>query len=78
MNRVGDVGFLVGIVVLFDIVHSVDISVLPVLFSVVPHDMVISLNVFGFYMVKVLTVDVICFFLFIGIIGKSAQIGLHT
>jgi len=72
MNRVGDFGFLCGLIFLFFIVRSVDFATV---FVLVPfyQDITISLYVFTFSYL-----DLVCLFLFIGSMGKSAQVGLHT
>jgi NADH:ubiquinone oxidoreductase subunit 5 (subunit L)/multisubunit Na+/H+ antiporter MnhA subunit len=76
MNRVGDLGFLLGVILLFTIVRSLDFSVL---FIVVPvyyeHFNAVLLVVRDF---EITYLDVICGSFFIGVIGKSAQLGLHT
>jgi proton-translocating NADH-quinone oxidoreductase chain L len=71
LNRVGDFGLLCGIVLIFYFFRTVDFSIVFVLapfFS----EVIFSLLGFDFF-----CLDAICFFLFIGCIGKSAQVGLH-
>lgn len=72
MNRIGDFGLLLGILLLFYFFRTVDFSTI---FVLAPYFM---LKTFSFlnYDFEILTL--IGFFLFIGSIGKSAQIGLHT
>jgi NADH-quinone oxidoreductase subunit L len=72
MNRVGDFGFLCGLIILFYLTRSVDFATT---FILVPlyKNIQVSLYCFNFNFL-----DIICFFLFIGSMGKSAQIGLHT
>jgi NADH-quinone oxidoreductase subunit L len=70
MNRVGDIGYLIGIALLYTSVSSLDFSVLYVLISVAPETLSFA--------VIPHTVDTICGFLLVGVIAKSAQIGLHT
>ena len=72
VNRVGDFGFLCGTLLLFYFFRSVDFSVV---FILSPYFNDVYFSFFNFDL-KVL--DIICFFLFIGAMGKSAQLGLHT
>ncbi len=72
VNRVGDFGFVLGILavfVLFDSVH------LDTIFAAAPGKSEAVINVFGgeFH-----ALTVICLLLFLGAMGKSAQLGLHT
>ena len=72
VNRVGDFGFGLGIFatfLLFDTVH------LDTIFSSVPDHTNTMLNVFG---MEFHALTIICLLLFIGAMGKSAQLGLHT
>ncbi len=68
VNRVGDFGFLIGIFLLF--YHSGSINFIEI-FSFFSDDNQIKLVGFKIE-------EVICFFLFVGAMGKSAQIFLHT
>ena len=68
VNRVGDFGFLIGIFLIF--LYSGSIDFLEI-FSFFSNENKIEL--LGFKVE-----EVICFFLFIGAMGKSAQIFLHT
>jgi len=72
MNRIGDFGFLCGLLLIFYIFRTVDFAVV---FSLVPF--VASTNL-TLYSSHFSFLDLICLFLFIGSMGKSAQIGLHT
>ena len=72
MNRIGDFGFLCGLVLIFFFFRTVDFSIVFVLCSFFS-DIVFCIMGFEFF-----SLNVICFFLFIGSVGKSAQIGLHT
>jgi len=72
VNRVGDFGFILGIFatyMLFETVH------LDTIFSAASGQADAMMSVFGgeFH-----ALTVICILLFIGAMGKSAQIGLHT
>jgi len=72
MNRIGDFGFICGVFFLFYLVRTVDFSTL---FVLAPFFSEIKIFIYPF---SFSFLDVICFFLFIGSMGKSAQIGLHT
>jgi len=72
MNRIGDFGLLLGILFLFYILRTVDFSVT---FVLAPYFMLKTYSILQ-YEFEILTFVCIC--LFIGSIGKSAQIGLHT
>merc|ERR1712100_309035 len=74
INRVGDFGLLLGIFLIFWQFKSVNYLTV---FSLVNY---YHLNSFNF-LVPILNMDIyslICIFLFIGVMGKSAQISLHT
>jgi NADH-quinone oxidoreductase subunit L len=72
VNRVGDVGFALGIAAIYLVFDSVEFDVV---FGGAREFADTELVVFGgtFH-----TLTVICILLFIGAMGKSAQIGLHT
>jgi proton-translocating NADH-quinone oxidoreductase chain L len=72
MNRIGDFGLLLGILLLFYFVRTVDFSVT---FVLAPYFMLKTFSILN-YNFEILTF--VCLFLFIGSIGKSAQLGLHT
>lgn len=65
-------GVLLGVLALFDGNNSITFDTV---FALVTDFNTLSLN-FLFFNVNILSVA--CFFLFIGAIGKSAQLGLHT
>jgi len=72
VNRVGDFGLLLAILVIFYTFNTVDYSII---FNISP--LVINYNLVIFnYPISIVTI--IGFFIFIGAIGKSAQLGLHT
>ena len=74
INRIGDFGLLLGIFLIFWQFKSVNYLTV---FSLVNF---YSLNSFNF-LLPILNIDIyslICIFLFIGVMGKSAQISLHT
>jgi NADH-quinone oxidoreductase subunit L len=72
VNRVGDFGFALGIFAVFYIFHTLDFDAV---FAAAPAQVGHSMH-FGSWDVDVLTT--ICLLLFVGAMGKSAQIGLHT
>ena len=72
VNRVGDWGLAVGIFITFFFLGTVDFLTI---FALSPYTMeeIISFSGFTFRLA-----DLISFFLFFGVVGKSAQFGLHT
>ena len=72
VNRVGDFGFLIGIAILFFSTRSLDFETI---FSMKEHILSSSFMFFGY---EFNTLDTACFFLFMGAMGKSAQLFLHT
>ena len=73
VNRVGDFGFILGIAALLDVTNSLDYT------TIFNHTTKISnstLTIFPHHPFSMLTVS--CIFLFIGAMGKSAQIPLHV
>jgi len=72
VNRVGDVGLALGIFVFFYFFQSVDFSTL---FALAPLFKDVTFNFLGIDF-NIITLGT--FFLFIGAVGKSAQLGLHT
>jgi proton-translocating NADH-quinone oxidoreductase chain L len=72
MNRVGDFGLALGIMCIFYLCKSVDFCTV---FSCAPHLAKIS---FIFCNIELHALTLTCILLFIGAVGKSAQLGLHT
>ena len=72
MNRIGDIGLSLSILSTFYLFNSVDYNVIFALSSFFTN------NYFVFMGFKVHALTLIGFFLFIGAVGKSAQLGLHT
>lgn len=72
VNRVADFALTIGMVSIFFVFKSLDFHVV---FALAPF-FVNSTFVFLGFDLPVLTI--ICSLLFIGAMGKSAQIGLHT
>ncbi len=75
VNRVGDFGLVLGVLGIFYLFKTVNYSTLFALVPYVANNSDLTLNILGFNF-NILTY--ICIFLFIGSVGKSAQIGLHT
>jgi len=72
VNRVGDFGFALGIFLIFYLFGTVNYSEV---FQQIPTVIDKNLSFLGF---EVKAIDLICLLLFIGAMGKSAQILLHT
>ena len=80
VNRIGDFGLSLGIFAIFFIFGALDYS------TVFATSADFASPSGGPFSTKVITafgaqfdiLTVICFFLFFGAVGKSAQIGLHT
>ncbi len=72
VNRVGDFGFALGIAATYLVFDSVQYDVI---FQNAGQFADSRLNVFG---ADFATLDIVTFLLFIGAMGKSAQLGLHT
>ena len=72
VNRIGDFGFLLGILGVFYAFGSLDFDTV---FAATPD---IAGQTFSFLGMNVDIVTTLCLLLFIGAMGKSAQIGLHT
>ncbi|MEP4886649.1 MAG: NADH-quinone oxidoreductase subunit L, partial [Alphaproteobacteria bacterium] len=72
VNRVGDFGFMLGIFGVFFVFGTLDFDTV---FAAVPD---VAGRTFNFLSMEVDIVTTLCLLLFIGAMGKSAQIGLHT
>ncbi len=72
VNRVGDFGFALGIFGIYFVFKTLDFDAV---FAAAP-SMVGHTFVFAGYHVDILTT--LCLLLFVGAMGKSAQLGLHT
>ena len=72
VNRVGDLGFMLGIFGTFLVFGTVSI---PEILAAAPS---MAGSTIGFLGHRVDTMTVLCILLFIGAMGKSAQLGLHT
>jgi NADH-quinone oxidoreductase subunit L len=72
VNRVGDFGFMLGIFGTFLVFGTVSI---PEILAAAP---AMAGSTVGFLGARVDTMTLLCLLLFIGAMGKSAQLGLHT
>ncbi len=72
INRVGDFGFALGIFLIFYLFGTVNYSeVFQLIPTIIEKDLI-------FLGIKINAIDLICILLFVGAMGKSAQILLHT
>lgn len=72
INRIGDFGLLIGIILIFVYYKSLDYNTVAV---ITPFLKEIKIN---FLNCQVNLLNSIGFFLFVGAVGKSAQLTLHT
>ena len=72
VNRIGDFGFALGIFLVFYIFGTVNYD------EVFSQVFLYSDNKINFLGIELNSINLICFLLFIGAMGKSAQIFLHT
>ncbi|MFM9828335.1 MAG: NADH-quinone oxidoreductase subunit L [Sphingomonas sp.] len=72
VNRVGDLGFMLGIFGTYLVFHTVSI---PEILRLAPG---MAGSTIGFLWFRADTMTVLCLLLFVGAMGKSAQLGLHT
>ena len=72
VNRVGDLGFMLGIFGTFLVFNTTSI---PEILEAAPAMSGSSITFLG---MRLYTMDILCILLFIGAMGKSAQLGLHT
>lgn len=72
VNRVGDAGLILGIGAIFLTFNTLNFAEI---FAQLPHK---STNTFTWFYHEFSSLNVICFLLLIGAMGKSAQIGFHT
>ncbi len=72
VNRVGDFGFALGILSVYFIFDSI---VFDTIFAAAPQH---AGTVMSFLDLDLPALEIACFLLFIGAMGKSAQLGLHT
>ena len=72
VNRIGDFGLLLAMALIYLIFKSLDYFTV---FALIPY---FYNTTFIFLNFEIDILTTICFFLFVGAVGKSAQIGLHT
>jgi len=72
VNRIGDFGLAIAIFTLYFYFKTLDYGVI---FALAPE---FSNSKILFFSTEFNLLDFIGFFLFIGAVGKSAQLGLHT
>ena len=72
VNRIGDFGFTLGILATFLLFQSVNLDEI---FAAAPDEAQRMITIFGG---EVHALTLICLLLFVGAMGKSAQLGLHT
>ena len=72
VNRVGDLAYMLGIFGIFIVFQTVDITTI---LEAAPSQAGSSI---GFLGLRLDTMSILCILLFIGAMGKSAQLGLHT
>ena len=72
VNRVGDFGFALGIFGVFVLFGSLNFDAI---FAAAPSKSYVIFNIFGLH---ANAITACCLLLFIGAMGKSAQLGLHT
>ena len=72
VNRIGDFSLLLAIFAIYFVFNSLDYDTV---FSLAPLMLDYKILIGG---MKIPALDMICIFLFLGAMGKSAQLGLHT
>ncbi len=71
VNRVGDIGLMLGICTTFLVFKSIDYAIV---FALTPVTVNKTLSFFG---LELSAISIISFLFFWGVLGKSAQLGLH-
>ncbi|MCT8266028.1 NADH-quinone oxidoreductase subunit L [Afifella sp. JA880] len=78
VNRVGDFGFMLGIFGLFVLFGSINFDTIFANAEALAADQGATLNMFGTVWSGETALTVVCLLLFMGAMGKSAQVPLHT
>jgi NADH-quinone oxidoreductase subunit L len=78
VNRIGDFGFALGIFGVFYLFASIDLDTIFANVGAVAQDQAVLLNIFGYALDGQGALTVVCLLLFMGAMGKSAQVPLHT
>lgn len=71
INKIGDLGLLIAISIIFNIFNNLKYNIIFCIISYMS-----KINII-FFNINFCVIDIICLFLFIGAMGKSAQFGLH-
>ena len=72
VNKIGDCGLIIAMICILNLTLSLDFSIV---FSVISYFKYENINILGIVINKI---SFISFMLFLGAMGKSAQLGLHT
>jgi proton-translocating NADH-quinone oxidoreductase chain L len=72
INRFGDVGLIIGIAILYKYSGNIEYNLV---FLLTPYFVNLFIFLFNYFFYYILIVTI---FLFFGVMGKSAQLGLHT
>lgn len=72
MNRFGDFGIYFALILIFLIFKTFDYNIIFMINNLFYNEFI---NIFNY---NFNLISIICFFLFIGVMGKSSQLGLHT
>lgn len=72
INKIGDFGLALGIFLIFTFFKSIDFAII---FALMPYFIDVNIFLFGF---SFGLIEVISLLLFLAVMGKSAQIGLHS
>jgi NADH:ubiquinone oxidoreductase subunit 5 (subunit L)/multisubunit Na+/H+ antiporter MnhA subunit len=72
VNRIGDFGLALGVFTIFLVFNSLEYTTVFALAPSFYQSSIVFLNL------EFDTLTVICILLFVGAVGKSAQIGLHS
>jgi NADH-quinone oxidoreductase subunit L len=78
VNRVGDFGFALGIFGVFVLFDSIDFNTIFANAEAAAGGQALALNMFGQSYDGTTAITVVCLLLFMGAMGKSAQVPLHT
>jgi len=73
VNRIGDFGLALGLFLVFATFKTIDYDLLQITTTYFSQTYLTFIGTFS-----IETISLISFLLFIGAVGKSAQIGLHT
>jgi NADH-quinone oxidoreductase subunit L len=78
VNRIGDFGFALGIFGVFFLFDSIDLDTIFANAETIATGEEVVLNIFGYALNGEGAITAICLLLFMGAMGKSAQVPLHT